>query len=205
MSHPDPRTTGRARTRARALLVVAHPRTDSLTAQLTARTRDRLVHEGFEVDLLDLHEEGFDPRMTPADEPDWADREKAYSPEVRAHMRRIEEADALVVVFPLWWFGLPAVLKGWIDRVWNHGFAYGRSKPRLAGKRMVWISLVSYTEEQFTELGWDRVVARTLREGISGFCGIEDASVHFVYDSLRAGEQALAAAAGPALDGLAPA
>ncbi|WP_369688995.1 NAD(P)H-dependent oxidoreductase [Streptomyces sp. Wb2n-11] len=106
-------------------------------------------------------------------------------------MRRVEAADTVVVVFPLWWFGLPAVLKGWIDRVWNHGFAYGRPVPRLRGKRMLWLALAAYEEEAFTEAGWDELVGRQLRVGISEYCGIEDAEVHFVYDSLKAGADAL--------------
>jgi putative NADPH-quinone reductase len=69
--------------------------------------------------------------MGTADEPDWNDREREYSAEVWAHMQRIDAADTMIVVFPIWWFGLPAILKGWVDRVWNCGFAYGRSGPRL--------------------------------------------------------------------------
>ena len=52
------------------------------------------------MDLLDLYAEGFDPRLTPVDEPDWQGREKRYSPKVHAHMRRVEEADEVVVVLP---------------------------------------------------------------------------------------------------------
>ncbi|MBT2401363.1 NAD(P)H oxidoreductase [Streptomyces sp. ISL-100] len=174
-----------------ALLVVAHPRPDSLTAQLAERARARLAADGYSVDVLDLHAEDFDPRMSPADEPDWADLDKEYSAEVRAHMRRVWAADTIVVVFPLWWFGLPAILKGWIDRVWNNGFAYGQRAPRLRGKRMLWLALAAYGEEQFVERGWNELVGRLLRVGISEYCGIEDAQVHFVYDSLGAGADVL--------------
>lgn len=174
-----------------ALLVVAHPRGDSLTAQVARRAADRLAADGHTVDLLDLHAEGFDPRMTPEDEPDWQDRGKTYSAEVRAHMRRVEAADVLVVVFPLWWFGLPAILKGWVDRVWNYGFAYGRSRPRLGAKRMLWLGLVSYSAAQFAELGWDRTVRHVLGTGVSEFCGITDASVEFLHDSLGEGSRVL--------------
>ncbi|MCZ4120984.1 NAD(P)H oxidoreductase [Streptomyces sp. H39-S7] len=177
-----------------ALLVLAHPRGNSLTAQIAHRTRDRLMSAGYTVDLLDLHAEGFDPRNGPEDEPDWADRDKPYSPEVRAHMDRIDAADVIIVVFPIWWFALPAIAKGWIDRVWNYGFAYGRSRPRLGGKRMLWLGLSSYPREHFTELGWDTVIDRQLRVGISEFCGIKDATVEFVHDSLSAGPLALTAA-----------
>ncbi|CAM5483321.1 Glutathione-regulated potassium-efflux system ancillary protein KefF [Streptomyces avidinii] len=189
-----------------ALVVVAHPRGDSLTAQLARRAVARLTAAGHAVDLLDLHAEGFDPRLGPEDEPDWADPDKEYSAEVRAHMGRIAAADVIVVVFPLWWFGLPALLKGWIDRVWNHGFAYGGGpRPALKGKRMLWIPLVSYPEAKFTELGWADPVERLLRVGISEYCGIEDATVHFVHDSLRAGGSALAEAEGAlAASGIVP-
>ncbi len=118
---------------ATALLVVAHHRAGSLTAHIADRARVRLEKDGRTVDVLDLHAEDFDPRMTVADEPDWGDRDKTYSAEVRAHMRRIDAADLIVVVFPVWWYGLPAVLKGWIDRVWNYGFAYGRPPRASAG------------------------------------------------------------------------
>ncbi|MGW6914743.1 NAD(P)H oxidoreductase [Kitasatospora sp. NPDC054939] len=177
------------------LLVVAHPRGDSLTAATARHARERLLAVGHTVDLLDLYAEGFDPRLGPEDEPDWTDREKEYSPEVRAHMARIDAADGILVVFPVWWFGLPAVLKGWIDRVWNYGFAYGRSRPRLGGKRMLWLGLSSYSREQYAELGWSEVMDRQLRVGISEFCGIRDVSVAVVHDSLGAGAGAGAGAA----------
>ncbi|MFF3228831.1 NAD(P)H oxidoreductase [Nocardia suismassiliense] len=183
------------------LLVLAHPRGDSLTARLADHIRDRLAGDSLTVDVLDLHAEGFDPRMTQADEPNWGERDKVYSAEVRSHMERVDAADLIVVVFPVWWFGLPAILKGWIDRVWNYGFAYGRREPRLRGKRMLWLGLVSYQREEFAALGWDEVLVRTLRVGISEFCGIAEASVHFVYDSLNVGEDA-SASADTALAGL---
>ncbi len=166
----------------RALLVVAHPRATSLTARAAGRARARLERDGYEVDLLDLYAEGFDPRMPVEDEPDWNDRGKTYTPDTEAHMRRIEAADTIVVVFPVWWFSLPAMLKGWIDRVWNYGFAYGVRPPgRLAGKRMTWIGLAGYSEEHFTSAGWDKLLTQQLAQGISAFCGIPDASVHLVY------------------------
>ncbi|OLT31087.1 NADPH oxidoreductase [Actinomadura sp. CNU-125] len=167
-----------------ALLVVAHPRADSLTARVAARAGERLAAAGYRVDLLDLHAEGFDPRMTAADEPDWTDPGKEYSPDATAHMGRLAAADTVVVVFPVWWFGLPAILKGWVDRVWNHGFAYGGGRSRLAGKRMVWIGLAGYSRDHFAEAGWDRSVEHRLRDGIARFCGIEDVSVHLVYDTV---------------------
>ncbi|MFI6802716.1 NAD(P)H-dependent oxidoreductase [Streptosporangium canum] len=56
-------------------------------------------------------------------------------------------------LIPVWRFGLPAILKGWIDRVWNQGLTYGRSLPRMRGKRMLRRSLISYTREEFAGPG----------------------------------------------------
>ncbi|MEU5875988.1 NAD(P)H oxidoreductase [Spirillospora sp. NPDC047279] len=167
-----------------ALVVVAHHRSTSLTTSIASRAKARLEAEGHTVDLLDLHAEGFDPRMNPEDEPDWGDRDKVYSAEVGDHMRRIDAADLLLIVFPVWWYGLPATLKGWIDRVWNYGFAYGRSEPRLAGKRMVWLGLAGESRASYAEHGLDKALATQLRVGISNYCGITDVDVRFVYGTV---------------------
>ncbi|MFC8532662.1 NAD(P)H oxidoreductase [Streptomyces sp. NPDC057249] len=190
------------------LLVLAHPRPDSLTAQVAAHLRARIEEAEGTVDVLDLYAEDFDPRLTPADEPDWEDREKKYSPEVHAHMDRIAAADDILVVFPVWWFAPPAVLKGWIDRVWNYGFAYGRSRPRLAGKRMLWLGLAGGSEPEYAKAGLDAAMDVQLRVGVSEFCGIADASVHLLHATQLSGVpraqrparvRAVLAAAGEAL------
>ncbi|MFI6639870.1 NAD(P)H oxidoreductase [Streptomyces sp. NPDC050504] len=169
------------------LLVQAHPRGDSLTAQVVETVRRKLLADGGTVDLLDLYAEDFDPRLTPADEPDWDDREKEYSPEVAAHMERILAADDIVVVFPVWWFSVPAILKGWIDRVWNYGFAYGRSRPRLAGRRMLWLGLMGISAEESAEKGFTAAMDLGLRVGISEFCGLPDARLRLVHGTDLAG------------------
>ncbi|MET9536617.1 NAD(P)H oxidoreductase [Streptomyces sp. NPDC006553] len=172
---------------AHTLLVLAHPRTDSLTAQVAARLHARLEDEGGTVDVLDLYAEGFDPALRPEDEPDWENREKVYSPEVHAHMDRILAADDIVVVFPVWWFTPPAILKGWIDRVWNYGFAYGRSRPRLAGKRLLWLALMGGTPEEIERLGMTDALGLMLVTGISEFCGLPDAALRVLHGTELSG------------------
>ncbi|MEU2072547.1 NAD(P)H oxidoreductase [Streptomyces sp. NPDC013489] len=172
---------------AHTLLVLAHPRTDSLTAQVAARLHARIEGEGGTVDVLDLYAEGFDPALRPEDEPDWENREKVYSPEVRAHMDRVLAADDIVVVFPVWWFTPPAILKGWIDRVWNYGFAYGRSRPRLAGKRLLWLALMGGTPEEIERLGMTDALGLMLVTGISEFCGLPDARLRVLHGTELSG------------------
>jgi putative NADPH-quinone reductase len=164
-------------------VVVAHHRTDSLTAHTARRAAARLEAAGYRIDLLDLHAEGFDPRMNTTDQPDWGNREKAYSDEVHAHMQRILDADAVVAVFPVYWQSVPAILKGWIDRVWNYGFAYGRSKPRLAGKRMLWLALAGATADDPLVEGMHTVLETQLSEGIASYCGFSHSTVGLLTDA----------------------
>ncbi|WP_040805973.1 NAD(P)H oxidoreductase [Nocardia concava] len=166
-----------------ALVVVAHHRSDSLTAHIARRTAARLEAAGYRIDLLDLHAEGFDPRMTEADQPDWGNREKTYSREVHEHMDRILAADIVIAAFPVYWASVPAVLKGWIDRVWNYGFAYGRSKPRLAGKRMLWLGLAGAAADDALIPFMQQTLEGQLNMGIAYYCGFSYSAVGLLPDA----------------------
>ncbi|WP_026928608.1 NAD(P)H oxidoreductase [Glycomyces tenuis] len=166
-----------------ALVVVAHHRAGSLTAHIAGLIAKRLEAAGYRIDLMDLHGEGFDPNMTVADQPDWNDRDKVYSEETRAHMGRILAADVIVPVFPIYWQSVPAIMKGWIDRVWNYGFSYGRSKPRLAGKRMLWMGLAGAGADDPIVPVMKENMDRGLRDAISFYNGITEAAVEVLYDT----------------------
>ena len=107
----------------RVLVVYAHPLSDSFAAVLRDAVVARLRATGHEVDLCDLYAEGFDPVLTAAER-------RAYntaSPDlsgVNPYVARLRAAEALVVCCPTWWYGMPAILKGWFDRVWVTGVAF---------------------------------------------------------------------------------
>ena len=105
----------------RIYLVWAHPRHDSLTAHIADAIHQRAMERKIQVTELDLYRRNFNPVMTSEDEPDWKNMDKRYSPEVHQLYSELLEHDTLVVVFPLWWYSFPAMLKGYIDRVWNNG------------------------------------------------------------------------------------
>lgn len=120
----------------RCLLVTGHPLQDSLCAHLAARAAEALAAAGHQVVREDLYAQGFAPALTAAE------RRSYYEPQydqtqVAAQVERLLAAEALVFVFPTWWFGPPAILKGWFDRVWAPGIAYdhagdlGAIRPRL--------------------------------------------------------------------------
>ncbi|SDE13457.1 NAD(P)H oxidoreductase [Glycomyces harbinensis] len=166
-----------------ALVVVSHHRSDALTAAVAERAAKRLEGAGYRVDLLDLHAEGFDPRNSRADEPDYSNRDKVYTEEVHRHIARVHAADLVVPVFPVWWFGLPALMKGWFDRVWNHGLAYGRRESPMRGKRMLWLALAGLPEDDPNADLVRSLLDGTLRRGVSEYCGVMDTRTAVLYDS----------------------
>lgn len=178
MQHNGSENTGRT-----ALVVVAHHRSDSLTAHTARRATAQLEAAGYRVDLLDLQAEGFDPRMTLEDQPDWGNREKPYSAETQEHMGRILAADIIVAVFPVYWLSVPAILKGWIDRVWNYGFAYGRSKPRLAGKRILWLGLGGIAGDDPAIPEMQAALETQLNLGLAYYCGFAHSAVGLLPDA----------------------
>jgi NAD(P)H dehydrogenase (quinone) len=118
----------------RFLVIYAHPVEGSFQSALHRCAVDTLIAAGHEVDDCDLYAENFQPVLTTAE------RRAYHSPtpdtaSVGREIERLRHAEGLVFVFPTWWFGMPAILKGYIDRVWVPGVAFelrnGRTMPLL--------------------------------------------------------------------------
>lgn len=112
-----------------ALLVVAHPLDDSFTKAAARRIEATLLHRDIEVDVLDLYAEGFDPCLTAAERRSYFTASYDSSG-VAPYVERLRRAEKLVLVFPQWWFGVPAILKGFFDRVLVPGVAF-EQPPRM--------------------------------------------------------------------------
>lgn len=116
------------------LVIYAHPVASSFVAALHRCVVDTLVAKGHEVDDCDLYAERFDPVLSREE------RLAYHSPDVNQvrvqdDVQRLKAADAVVFVFPTWYYGMPAILKGYFDRVWLPGVAFeivaGRVRPTL--------------------------------------------------------------------------
>lgn len=99
----------------RALVVYCHPREGSFTAAVRDVVLERLRAAGAELRLRDLYAEGFAPALSAAEHEGYLDCPGNQVP-VERDCRDLEWADTLIFVYPTWWYGLPAVLKGWLDR-----------------------------------------------------------------------------------------
>lgn len=97
----------------KALWVLAHPNQGSLNARLCHVGTRALRFDGWQVEVSDLYAMGWDPVLV-----------EEGGPDVASEQQKLRAADLVVLQFPLWWYGMPAMLKGWVDRVFEAGFAY---------------------------------------------------------------------------------
>jgi putative NADPH-quinone reductase len=100
----------------RVHVIYAHPLQDSLAAQLHSVVVEELTRAGHEVDDLDLYAEGFDPVLSAEDRRDYHDT-AINQRKVASYVERLQRAEGLVLCHPVWNFGWPAMLKGYIDRI----------------------------------------------------------------------------------------
>lgn len=110
------------------LYVYCHPLDDSFHAAIRKEALDGLLEAGHEVDLLDLYAENFDPVLSAERRRDYHDPERNRLNN-QTYADRLMAANALVVQFPTWSFGPPAMLKGWLDRMFGPGIALDLSDP----------------------------------------------------------------------------
>jgi len=123
-------------------IVHAHPEPQSFNGALTAHARQTLEGAGHKVQVSDLYATKFNPvsdrrNFTTVKDSTYfkqqvealhATEVSGVAPEIAAEMAKLEWCDALILQFPLWWFSLPAILKGWVDRVFAMGRIYGAGK-----------------------------------------------------------------------------
>ena len=135
------------------LIVHAHHEPTSFNGALTNAATNALRAAHHEVLVSDLYAMGFDPvsdrrnfrtvedasRLRQQSEEEYASQVNGYAPDLQAEMDKLAWCDVLIFQFPLWWLGLPAILKGWVDRVFAVGRAYGGgryfSRGVYSGKR----------------------------------------------------------------------
>ena len=108
----------------RAVVVVAHPCADSYTHALAAAAVDGLLAAGHHVDVLDLYALGFTAAMSAAEHRAYPSGEPILDPMVAAHAELARRAELLVFVYPTWWSSMPAILKGWLERVMVENVAF---------------------------------------------------------------------------------
>lgn len=106
----------------RALVVYCHPSSESFVAAVRDRVVAGLTAGGAEVRLTDLHADGFEPALSATERANHL--EPGTDASIASYGNDLQWCDTLVLVYPTWWSGQPAMLKGWMDRVWANGVAW---------------------------------------------------------------------------------
>lgn len=179
----------------RVLIVLAHPKTDSFNAALCAALGEGLREAGHEIDIADLNAEGFDPVLR-GPELDTLGTRCPLS-DVAVYQERIMRAQALAFIFPVWWFGLPAILKGFVDRVFQEEFAFrfaadGRVRGLLPHKKALVICTAGASAALYRLFRFGRPLERTFDDWTLKTCGIRAVRHVFYHDVLSASDTTLA-------------
>lgn len=192
-----------------ALWLYAHPRHESFNHRLYQEGADAL-RERYTVATSDLYAQGFDPVLGTQDLGDLASvpgnlaeqAGEAYTrgqlaPDVRTEQEKLAAAELLVIQFPLWWYGMPAILKGWFDRVLSAGFAYGDQDPELGvprrygdggltGRRALIVVTAGEDEGSIGPRGVSgdiEALLFPLTHGVLWYVGIDVLELHVVHDA----------------------
>ncbi|MEC9376100.1 MAG: NAD(P)H-dependent oxidoreductase [Pseudomonadota bacterium] len=174
------------------LIVYAHPELQSFNGAMLNIARETLIDSGHQIEVSNLYELGFNPVAGKEDFNQLSNKEvfslgaeqmnasqnDSFSPDLKAEIIKLMKADVLILQFPMWWFSMPAIMKGWIDRVFAFGQAYdfGRTWDDgvFKGRKAMLSITASAPAEAFLPDGRNGDMERVLwpiHAGILALCG----------------------------------
>lgn len=160
----------------KALIVFAHPNENSFNGAVLNAAKNALASEKAEVKIKDLYRMQWNPLLSTGD------LQQIYNgqvpPDIAAEQNEVRWADMLLFIYPIWWYEQPAILKGWIDRVMIHGFAYritenGMMEGLLKGKKAMVITTSGADKENMDKNGITAAINTCMINGTLGFSGFE--------------------------------
>lgn len=165
------------------LTVFCHPIRDSFSGQMLDKLVAGFEASGHEVQIAELYGEGFQPALSAEDYAQFEDR--PMPDDVLREQARVEWADAIAFVFPIFWWSFPAMLKGWIDRVFCCGWAWSNNadpEGTLLGERKALVMcLAGSSEGAWKKYGYDEAFRVQMDVGIWSYCGLTDVQTHLFY------------------------
>src|SRR5271157_4184621 len=194
----------------RIFIVFAHPEPKSFNGALYRAAQDTLRSASHAVTVSDLYAMRFDPvsdrrNFTSVKNPEFfkqqieemhATEVKGFAPDLEAELRKMEACDLMIWQFPLWWFGLPGILKGWADRVLVMGRTYGGEhfyeNGVFKGKRALLSLTTGGPGEVYTKGGWNgdiHAILRPIQRGMLRFVGFQVLAPNIAYSPVRVSDQ----------------
>lgn len=159
----------------KTLVIYAHPWDGSFNHSVLEQVKDLLENQNKTVDIIDLNKDSFNPVMTAADLKQFAKGDFA-DPLAKNYVERLKQADELVFIFPIWWYGEPAILKGFYDKVLLKGHVYDQVDHNIQGilkvQKATIITTANINEEIFKALG--DPIKKILSGGILKTIGVNE-------------------------------
>ncbi|PEZ02249.1 NADPH dehydrogenase [Bacillus sp. AFS018417] len=171
------------------LIVYAHPNPSSFNAAILKHVEQGLQKTNHSVTVLDLYKEQFNPVLTFNETK--KRRDLVHEEETRKYRELVAEADYFIFIYPVWWWSMPAILKGFIDRVFVSGFAYKYEgimpKGLLTGKQ-AWVIYSLDSPLWYVALLYRSAEWIVMKKGILYFCGIRNIK-RSVFQSVKNSKQ----------------
>lgn len=170
------------------LTVLDHPDPGSLSHAVAARFNVGAEAAGHTTELADLRAEDFDPRWSMSDLAQFNDQPMPR--DVLREQARFEQCDAVCMVFPLFWWGMPATLKGWIDRVFSWGWAYDQTgdpdpfKSPLRPRSCLMLIPTGTAPDRMQHYGYDNAGELIWQTGTMGYMGMTRREVVWLNGSM---------------------
>jgi len=159
----------------RHLIIYSHPNDESLNHHFLNTVTEILQTQNHEIRIRDLYHLDFNPVMSLQDLKD--QRSGRLSEDIREEQEHILWSDHITFIYPIWWTGMPAIMKGFIDRVFSYGFAYrydqGIQKGLLKGKRATIINTHGKSKAEYESTGMVKALSLTSDKGVYTYCGLE--------------------------------
>lgn len=157
------------------LIIIANPANTSYNAAIQHTIVNQVKRHNQEVKIRDLYAVNFNPVLQQEEILNF--QKKIYKPDVCFEQQQIEWADVIYFIYPTWWYSMPAILKGYCDRVFAHGFAFTSSPDGpiglLKGKKAFLFETAGDTEQSIVERNLMPSMKHTIDVGILAYCGFE--------------------------------
>lgn len=165
-------------------ILLAHPNPESFNHAVCGTFVKALETAGAMVEVNDLYASGFNPVMAGKDFNQFIKGEELPR-DILSEQSKVEKADALAMIYPVWWNEAPAILKGWIDRVLSKGWAYdvspeGEFLSLLKLKRVIILNTADNPSELLEDGGLNSAAMLTKDSGTFGFCGVKPVEHHIL-------------------------
>jgi len=193
----------------KVLVVLAHPEPMSFNGAMYRAAVETLLTEGHEVETSDLNQMDFDPvsgrhNFTTVKDPNYfkpqieevfATEADGFAEDIENEIEKIEWCDLMIWQFPLWWFGLPGILKGWVDRVFAMGRTYGGDKLYgngvFRGKKALLSLTTGGPASAYVKGGFQGdidaidAILRPIQRGMLQFVGFDVLAPQIIYGPVR--------------------